>query len=666
MQIPKVIVLAFSKTSKALSAIARETQAGAQVIVVSKDGEIPQGWQGKVAARRFEDYLTPEENDRINEGTMKFVARGLDYFRSHPELAPAHRGIPLWDIIHWPAFKLYVEVEKYATITDNLIRQERPQKIVIVAAPGDLMFWYDIEAVIQSGRMRKLASWLINSGGGTLADCTVGQVARSRGIPVSTIPASGPLWSHLGRFFALHLFPSLYRLFVRYAESRKRRLADPVEPGAGSANRPICLVTHSRGHVRVIAPIARQLLAEGHQALVVNVDGQLYYPARRALLAEGLAFKSYERYMTRDACYNTGVGAEKMLALWRKLEKDEAFLKSLDYRRLPLAEMARDRLYYMFALLFPEVIKHIERACNIIDMERPGAIVLVDDSSLMERSLALVARARSVPTIQTSFGLYVNLSVVGSIDRTAAWGQAVKDFLIEHGLAPADSIEITGDPGSEAAKKQVDGLAREDILARLNIAPDKKVVLFTSQAVQPPPVTVELRERLLRCVYNAIKELPDLHFIVKLHPGEGFDRHNQLRSEMALGNITVVKEWDLYELLKVCDVLISFHSGTAIEAMIMDKPVIAVKFSGRSDILPYAEKGAALGVTREQELVPAIQQVLLDDDVRQRLAAARAQFVLDYAGPQDGLAARRVADLALRMAQQSTGQRPCSARTGLS
>ena len=646
---PKVVVLAFSSTKKALPLVEKHLRAGAQVVLITKGDDVPSEVKRRTGARLFDDYLAPHDDDDINESTMKAMAEGLPYFRSHPELAPTYREIRLWDVTLWPAFRLYQEVEKHARITRNIIGQEKPDRIVILSAPGNWLFWHELQGVVQSGWMSKLGFWLMNSGDGTLGSWTTGEIAQEQHIPVTLVRPGRLLSSNLHRRLASHLVPPLLRLAARVSEFRKSRL--PVSPAAPvPGRRPICLITQSRGHVKAMAPLARQLGRENYPFLIVNIDGHFKSSARPALIAESLPFSNHDRYLTKEGRKRAKAGAREATRLWRRLEKDSEFIRCLEWKGIPLGEAAKGRFFYMFTLLFPEVVKHIERAYEILDREKPGAIVLADDSSITERSFALAARARGVPTIQTTYSYYSSSSVVGSIDQTAAWGPAVKDFLVEHGLAPKDGIQITGNQVSEAERLRVASLSKADILKKLGVGEGKSVVFFASQAVHPPAITVELYDWLLQCVYVAVKQLPEYHFIVKLHPGEEFDSHYRCRSKMGIENVTLVRDWNLYELLKVCDVQVSCLSVTALEAMTMDKPVINIQLPGRGDALPYTERGAALAVRSTEELVAAIRLVLVDENTRQRLKLARSRFVLDYDGPQDGLAAKRLADLALGMA----------------
>jgi CDP-glycerol glycerophosphotransferase (TagB/SpsB family) len=99
------------------------------------------------------------------------------------------------------------------------------------------------------------------------------------------------------------------------------------------------------------------------------------------------------------------------------------------------------------------------------------------------------------------------------------------------------------------------------------------------------------------------------------------------------------------------------HSTVALEAMLLNKPVITINLTGTPDYMPYAESGAALGVYREEDLVPAIRKALRDPQVIEEMAQSREKFISEYAYKPDGQAAKRIAELITRLIAESESKR---------
>jgi len=97
--------------------------------------------------------------------------------------------------------------------------------------------------------------------------------------------------------------------------------------------------------------------------------------------------------------------------------------------------------------------------------------------------------------------------------------------------------------------------------------------------------------------------------------------------------------------------MVTKSSTTTLEAAILNKPIIILNLSGKPDIIPYVDKGIALGVYKKEDLIPAIKNALYSREVREKLARQREKFVYDYAYLQDGNASERVASLIAQVAR---------------
>lgn len=355
----------------------------------------------------------------------------------------------------------------------------------------------------------------------------------------------------------------------------------------------------------------------------------------------------------------TASAVKSLWGKWNALKRDRQFQKLLNYDGIPLWSLLRDRFSLIFSLMLPEAIKHVEVANHIIDVEKPDILVLMDELSSTERATAYVAKLRGIPTLSLQAMAYRTREspIPISTDKVAVGGELIRQVAIKRkGEDYRERFVITGEPRFEAMMQTLKHFNQEEFRRQLGLEAGRKTILFTSQPIQNP-VTAEIRERLIHCVYSAIKQLPDKQFVVKLHPGEGFAPHHQLKQEMKLENVVIIKDVNLYHLLAISDLVMTFFSTTGLEAMLVDRPVIEINLTGKPDELPYVERSAAIGVYREEDLVPAIKAALYNEEVRAKLAQARKNFVYDYAYLQDGQAAKRVVNLIMQMLEDSKKSR---------
>jgi len=180
------------------------------------------------------------------------------------------------------------------------------------------------------------------------------------------------------------------------------------------------------------------------------------------------------------------------------------------------------------------------------------------------------------------------------------------------------------------------------------LAANKETLLWATDTRESSP---EENTKSISVVYNAAKSL-NVQLIVKLHPAE--DQHAPLYKQNRSYVPLVVKgNKGISELLYVCDAMITKSSTTAIEAAILDKPIIVLNLSGKPDVMSYVQKGVALGVYKEGDFAKAVEDALYNSEVRQELAKTRGKFVYDYAYIQDGKASERVANLITEVIEDS-------------
>jgi len=213
-------------------------------------------------------------------------------------------------------------------------------------------------------------------------------------------------------------------------------------------------------------------------------------------------------------------------------------------------------------------------------------------------------------------------------------------------------LVVTGQPRFDKVAKADRIFDKDEICRKFGLAVSGKILFWATETHALP--LKENRENI-DAVYHALQSLQNVQLVVKLHPAEDQEaplyRQNRSYTPLIVGGSK-----DLSELLFVCDLMITKSSTAAIEAAIMNKPIIVLNLSGEPDIMPYVEKGVALGAYRKGDLLRTIKDALHNMKVCEKLAMARDRFVYDYAYVQDGKASERVADLVVGLMKESHGK----------
>lgn len=238
------------------------------------------------------------------------------------------------------------------------------------------------------------------------------------------------------------------------------------------------------------------------------------------------------------------------------------------------------------------------------------------------------------------------------LDKVCIMGPNNRIFFEENGV-PEYKIVITGQPRFDRIQMIKTSNSKFDVISALGLNPAKKIfILTTAPFVEEGLWQEDERSTFLESIVSAIRKT-DAQLIIKVHPREGADPYKKI-ANMDPGNIVVVKnEIELYNLLNASYAMITVLSTTGLEALIFEKPLIIVNFFGDSDPINYVTKGVAIGVNRKEDLTSAIVDVLYNEEVCQKLAKARKNFVYEYSYIQDGKASERVANTIIKMAEES-------------
>ena len=130
--------------------------------------------------------------------------------------------------------------------------------------------------------------------------------------------------------------------------------------------------------------------------------------------------------------------------------------------------------------------------------------------------------------------------------------------------------------------------------------------------------------------------------VIKQHPIEG-RRYTRFIKECIAGHDLPVfllpKNSDTNLLLLCCDLMVTKNSTTAIEALLLEKPVIVLNLSGEPDTVNYVKEGIAKGVYQEDDLLLSIKELL---ETEYPKSDDRERYLRKYMSGLDGNATQSV------------------------
>jgi len=332
--------------------------------------------------------------------------------------------------------------------------------------------------------------------------------------------------------------------------------------------------------------------------------------------------------------------------IWEKVERLLSMTtkkRSLEYFYVkPPSRRAKKINWYVYN----SIAKFISVLMKVFKIEKPDSILVLTDSSPPCTIAVLVGRFADIPSL-----LLLHVGMIGRtyecpsflVDKIAVTGEFARDILIKCGVDKG-MLVVTGRPAYDALVRAEEHFEKDEICRRLGLDPTRRILVYTTENLPPSE-----SEGMVYAICKAVKENSGLQFMVKVHPSElDLSMYRRVTEDVGVDAL-ITRDANIYEVLYVSDVVITGFSATALDAMMLDKLVITVNFTGLEDPLPFAESGAAIGVYEEKDFVPAISRALYEEDAREKLREAREKFVYEHSYKTDGKSTERVIKLIEQM-----------------
>ncbi|MBI4287970.1 MAG: CDP-glycerol glycerophosphotransferase family protein [Chloroflexi bacterium] len=619
-------------------------KSGDEVIVLTKvplpDGDVNRLMQlGCSSVRPLDSYLSHKEIDEIRSEVVRLI-EGLP--QASPDFARAvdYKGISLWQLAEMATFYPVFDVVRCLQAMSRALEQEKPDEIWAWQDRGPNLFWHDVPW----RSLGAFAEYWLHS---RVIDYNqlIAQLAASAGVKFR--PLLLPAWFRGIAPLAGRMVGFAYRLYLEHQErrnsKRSNRSTRPPNPGVENG---VMIMSGGVSTDYVAIPIAQAIENEtGTRAFVARLARHVRTEECELLDQEGVHYIFCQEFATEDVFSAARKDRSRLVSSWREIQRLPEIGQYLKWGGISLWAVLRGDVELMRHGYLPVVMKNIEIFCRIVDQTKPGALVITNFYSPEERAAICIAHKRNIRTLAVPYFPLAEGSppINMMIDTIALWGDDMKEFLIRRTIPLPHHMVITGNPAFEYRCRKAGIELPYKAAGVWGPEVKQKRVLFISQSAQQD-YTEEKRRLHLECVYSAAGCLPDILFVVKLHPMESINMHLKLIKSMKLINVVIEQNADLYQTILASDLVVTFSSTAGFEAMLLDKPIIAINLVGEPiGRIPYLRDGAAYGVYERERLPQAIEWVLTDPDIRRQLSLKRQQSLRRYLYQCDGQSANRIA-----------------------
>jgi len=501
-------------------------------------------------------------------------------------------------------------------------------------------------------------------------------VADARGLATTVRPA-------VRRRQRLRVSPELRWAALGMADVARRRLSRWTPPAA----------TDGRTRVLVSSMRREEIVPDPHTGRRVTQDLMLA-PVLRTLGSSAefqttFLYKFYARRLRapkmptlgsgRLSAWEAYVGAAERREIARhvadadrvrrRLWQSEAFRRLWVYRGVDLWPVVREPLEALWAWELRQGIRHLVLAQRVLRDVRPNVLIVASETSLDNKALIATARRAGIPVVAAQhgsipptddylvdfsadprdFGAEVSKEWMFP-DRFCISGEATRRTLVDQiGYAFPERLVVTGQSRFDPLFSPSRYFDRDRFCRAFGVDPTKPIVVIGTQTFH----IAGNREQFARAVLGALRERSDLTVLIKPHVIEAPAFYRKLIRDLGLRAQVLPVNTSMQEVLFACDLLITFYSTIAVEAMVLGRPVVTVNLTGAPDPLPFAREGAALGVYREGDISGAVRRALEDTEVRARLADGVRRFLPKEIGAEDGRATERILALARALSDRA-------------
>jgi UDP-N-acetylglucosamine 2-epimerase len=265
----------------------------------------------------------------------------------------------------------------------------------------------------------------------------------------------------------------------------------------------------------------------------------------------------------------------------------------------------------MISLFYPDVVALGHDLQHVLDLGRPGYILVGNDLTWEGRLLSRLARRQNYRLGMIQHGLVGHERINGYhiVNDFFVYGPASKTVLEEDGLENVN-IVVSGAPYLDEIR--VDDADEPHPLIRERLRLPGRFVLVALSGFGHR-TSLENYQLTLEWIDRLIRSHPELDFVIKLHRKEQMGAYSMFSDEQKVRIIDSKRgrryPQSIFDWLRGCSCLITGTSTVAYEAMLFNIPVISVDPVKQFKGVDFVEQRAAEVVHSYDELEQALLRV---------------------------------------------------------
>lgn len=480
-----------------------------------------------------------------------------------------------------------------------------------------------------------------------------------------------PLWWFYKRFFVQHVMPKQVNTFNYMYQKKKIPFFKSIYYTLSSNILKIYLLINERRKIKysrskrptekpkvLFLTYKNHIANDGKIFRINNIINKIRGDNKideLLLVIDPLSKKANKKsdYYNTYSYYNQEI-ANKAKKISQRLHKRwKAILENRKY------ELFRDdegslwpQLKYPLSFFLSEIfiytlVLQYELFKKLIKEEKVKVVLLSASNGLYERCALAAAKKLNIPSLRTQHGigkyfgnLYANPDLIGDT-KLLVFSKIYEEKLTELGVDKKDIVIVGPVVFDDTVKyKFTDNNLSKDIL------------LITSPFVEDGILDKEKYFLRMHKVIKSIGEISGAKITIKLHPRERYlEDYRNIINALNLKGVKILRDItreEYYKLISECKSFVSFGSSAAMEAVIIDRPMVTIDLLETSDGEArkiknplFMDSGITINVNYKENISKAIERSFKDEDYFKR---KRRQFSNKMFDELDGKSYERVVE----------------------
>ena len=285
---------------------------------------------------------------------------------------------------------------------------------------------------------------------------------------------------------------------------------------------------------------------------------------------------------------------------------------------------------------FLESLKRIYLLKEFLYNSNISVILIWAETAQEEKELIQVAKELGIPIVLlqhamaasedifSKSGRFIShLSYSSLSDKQVVWGPQAEKYSITKNQNK--NVISIGSPRHDKFFNFKKTLLKSNVIL---FAPTKPAPLLSKNLTIN---SVANFVNLINEVIIIIKKFPDKKLIIKPHPTPAISVNVIDIAKQIDPKILFTYDSDILKLIGNCELLITTNNSTiAIEAMMLDKPVISLQTETSALDENIVKENAILSITETNELEPTLKKIFLNDDFKNQLLQNSNNFLEKY------------------------------------